>query len=205
MALPLVTTIGDRCRVCYTCVRECPAKAIRISGGQAEVINDRCIGCGNCVQVCSQKAKQVMRSVEKVQEMLATPGRRLSACIAPSFPVEFSDCPPEQFLGMVRALGFELVNEVAFGADLVSERYHDLVKDYADTGKHFLATACAAAVKYVEHLAPHLTDSLAPIASPMVAMARYVHRMYGDDVDVVFVGPCIAKKAEAIDRSSGAI
>ncbi len=205
MALPLVTTIGDRCRVCYTCVRECPAKAIRISGGQAEVIKDRCIGCGNCVQVCSQKAKQVMRSVEKVQEMLATPGRRLSACIAPSFPVEFSDCPPEQFLGMVKALGFELVNEVAFGADLVSERYHDLVKDYADTGKHFLATACAAAVKYVEHLSPHLTDSLAPIASPMVAMARYVHRMYGDDVDVVFVGPCIAKKAEAIELSHGQV
>ncbi len=205
MSLPLVTTIGDRCRVCFTCVRECPAKAIRISGGQAEVINDRCIGCGNCVQVCSQKAKQVMSSIDDVRTLLATPGRRVSACLAPSFPVEFSDYPPEAFLGMVRALGFELVNEVAFGADLVSERYHDLVQQYSDTGRHFLATACAAAVKYVEHLAPHLTDSLAPVASPMVAMARYVHRMYGDDVAVVFVGPCIAKKAEAIELSRGQI
>ena len=32
-----VQTIRERCRVCYTCVRECPAKAIRILGGQAEV------------------------------------------------------------------------------------------------------------------------------------------------------------------------
>lgn len=205
MSLPLVTTIGDRCRVCYTCVRECPAKAIRISGGQAEVINDRCIGCGNCVQVCSQKAKQVMRSNEEVKALLTTPGRRVSACLAPSFPVEFSEYKPEQFLGMVRALGFDLVNEVAFGADLVSERYHELVQQYADTDRRFLATACAAAVKYVEHLAPHLTDSLAPVASPMLAMARYVHRMYGDDVAVVFIGPCIAKKAEGIELSRGQI
>ena len=29
--LALVTTIPERCRVCYTCVRECPARAIRIS------------------------------------------------------------------------------------------------------------------------------------------------------------------------------
>jgi len=205
MSLPLVTTIGDRCRVCFTCVRECPAKAIRISGGQAEVINDRCIGCGNCVQVCSQKAKQVMSSIEDVRALLAIPGKTVSACLAPSFPVEFSEYSPEVFLGMVRALGFELVNEVAFGADLVSEQYHDLVQQYSDTGKHFLATACAAAVEYVEHLAPHLTDSLAPIASPMLAMARYVHRMYGDDVGVVFIGPCIAKKAEAIELSDGQI
>ena len=40
----LVFTIKDRCRVCYTCVRECPVKAIRIMNGQAEVMNDRCIG-----------------------------------------------------------------------------------------------------------------------------------------------------------------
>ncbi|HPV04146.1 MAG TPA: [Fe-Fe] hydrogenase large subunit C-terminal domain-containing protein [Myxococcota bacterium] len=205
MALELVTTIGDRCKVCYTCVRECPAKAIRISGGQAEVIQERCIGCGNCVQVCSQKAKAVMSSVEQVKELLERPGLKVSACVAPSFPVEFTDCSPEQFIGMVRALGFDLVNEVAFGADLVSEKYNELVKRHSGTKRRFIATACAAAVEYVEHLSPHLTESLAPLASPMVAMARYVHRMYGDDVAVVFIGPCIAKKAEAVELSRGQV
>jgi len=28
------------------CVRECPAKAIRITQGQAEVMEERCVGCG---------------------------------------------------------------------------------------------------------------------------------------------------------------
>ncbi|MCF8375686.1 MAG: 4Fe-4S binding protein, partial [Bacteroidales bacterium] len=36
----LVFTEKDKCRVCYTCVRECPVKAIKISDGQAEVMHE---------------------------------------------------------------------------------------------------------------------------------------------------------------------
>ncbi len=88
--IPLVTTIKERCRVCYTCVRECPAKAIRIRDGQAEVLAQRCIGCGNCVRVCSQHAKQVLCSIPEVEALLAceTP---VAACLAPSFPAEYDD------------------------------------------------------------------------------------------------------------------
>ena len=66
----LVTTIRERCRLCYTCVRECPAKAIRITGGQAEVLTDRCIGCGNCFRVCSQRAKQLRSEIADVEKLL---------------------------------------------------------------------------------------------------------------------------------------
>ena len=72
--LPLVTTIGERCRRCYTCVRECPAKAIQILDGQASVIQTRCIGCGNCVTVCSQNAKQVLSGIEDTEALLAGDG-----------------------------------------------------------------------------------------------------------------------------------
>ena len=68
----LVTTIPDRCRVCYTCVRECPAKAIRIINGQAEVMHERCIGCGNCVKVCSQDAKSYLNEEKDVLALLKT-------------------------------------------------------------------------------------------------------------------------------------
>ena len=100
--IPLVTTIREKCRVCYTCVRECPAKAIRIAEGQAEVIPERCIGCGNCVRVCSQRAKQVLSSAELVRELLDGPSP-VAAVLAPSFPAEFEDVDYPRLVGMLRA------------------------------------------------------------------------------------------------------
>lgn len=191
---PLVQTIKERCRVCYTCVRECPAKAIRISGGQAEVIADRCIGCGLCVRVCSQNAKQVRNCAPFVENLLAS-GNRVAACVAPSFPAEFRDLEDGQVVGMIRALGFDPVTEVAFGADLVVREVHRLL-DEKENGR-YIETACPAIVAYIEKYHPGLVKHLTPIVSPMIAAARAVHQMYGPETKVVFIGPCIAKKHEA--------
>ncbi|HSN50754.1 MAG TPA: [Fe-Fe] hydrogenase large subunit C-terminal domain-containing protein, partial [Bacteroidales bacterium] len=54
-------------------------------------------------------------------------------------------------------------------------------------------------VNYIKHYHPNLVDNLAPIVSPMVAMSRVVHARYGDDVKIVFIGPCVAKKAESTE------
>jgi len=191
---PLVTTIKERCRLCYTCVRECPAKAIRIAGGQAEVLADRCIGCGNCVRVCSQGAKQVFSEIEIVEELLKT-HTPVAAVIAPSFPAEFSDIDYEFFVGMVRNLGFSRVHEVGFGADLVAAEYQRLLRESGQ--KRYIATTCPAIVAYVERYHPELVPALAPIVSPMLATARALRRLFGAGLKVVFVGPCIAKKGEA--------
>jgi signal transduction histidine kinase/Fe-S-cluster-containing hydrogenase component 2 len=197
----LIETIKARCRVCYTCVRECPAKAIRIVEGQAEVLAERCIACGNCVCVCSQQAKQAVSTMALVKDLLAS-GARVAACVAPSFPAEFPGVDHRVVVGMIRALGFHLVTEVAFGADLVSRRYRELVLQTTD--RRYIATTCPAIVTYVEKYHPTLVESLAPIVSPMVAMARALRRMYGEDLRIVFIGPCIAKQAEASSREVGA-
>jgi signal transduction histidine kinase/NAD-dependent dihydropyrimidine dehydrogenase PreA subunit len=192
--IPLVTTIRERCRVCYTCVRECPAKAIRISTGQAEVVPERCIGCGNCVRVCSQRAKKVHSGKDEVRALLAG-ADPVAALVAPSFPAEFVDCDERQLVGMLRAMGFAFVNEVAFGADLVAEAYRDFLAK--SDGKRYIATTCPAVVGYVEKYHPGLVGALAPIVSPMVAAARVLRRVHGPRLKTVFVGPCIAKKGEA--------
>jgi signal transduction histidine kinase/ferredoxin len=189
-----VKTVPNRCRICYTCVRTCPAKAIRISKSQAEVVPERCIACGNCIQVCSQKAKRIVSTLYDVETLLKS-GERVAACIAPSFPVEFQDEMDFRVLvGMLRKLGFARVVEVGFGADLVAERYRQLLCE--NPRNQYIATTCPAIVNYVERYQPELVRYLAPLVSPMVAMSRALRAME-PGLKVVFVGPCVAKKTEA--------
>lgn len=191
----LVFSVKDLCRVCYTCVRECPVKAIRIINGQAEVVNERCIGCGNCTIVCSQGAKCFLKTTRDAKEMLKT-FDKVIAIIAPSFPAEFCEIADyRKFVGMVRSLGFSRVCEVAFGADMVADEYKKLHHEVKQGGS--ISSDCPAVVFYIEHYQPNMVHKLAPIASPMVAMARIVKQLYGSDSKVIFVGPCIAKKAES--------
>jgi len=191
----LVFTVKDRCRVCFTCVRDCPAKAIKIINGQAEVISERCIGCGNCVRVCRQGAKTYLRLTSDVLELLQS-GKRTVACVAPSFPAEFTEIADyRKFVGMVKMLGFDYVTEVAFGADMVAIAYKQLHQSESEKG--IISSDCPAIVYYIEHYQPELVENLAPIVSPMVAASRVLKKKYGDDLNVVFIGPCVAKKAES--------
>lgn len=175
-------------------MRECPAKAIRIVGGQAEVIDERCIACGNCTKVCSQGAKVYLRTGERVLRLLESESK-VAAIIAPSFPAEFNDIPDYKILvGMIRSLGFRYVAEVSFGADLVADRYKKLV---SENKNYYISSDCPSIVNYIKYYHPGLVDNLAPVVSPMVAMSKVMRSKYGNDIKVVFIGPCVAKKAES--------
>ena len=227
----LVYTVKDRCRVCYTCVRECPVKAIRIINGQAEVISDRCIGCGNCVKVCSQQAKQFLDTTGVVLDLLREKRKKV-AIIAPSFPAEFTEIADHEVLaGMIRELGFDHVLEVSFGADMVAGEYSKLLSNGTPDTQRYISSDCPAIVNFITFYHPGLVENLAPIASPMVALARIApllaavlcalaaalvpaHTMLDEssmnrggerpEIVIVFIGPCIAKKAES-DEISEAI
>ena len=217
--VPVISTIPEKCRRCYTCVRECPAKAIKVEEGQAVVIEERCIACGNCVKVCAQQAKRIQDSIDpvvrllaqqeavKFREALRVMGRRLLAqhdavfaCLAPSFPAAFEGARPGQVVAGLRELGFSEVWEVAFGAELISHEYRKLFDEARRTGVDVIATACPAIVTYVEKYMPSLQKALAPIVSPMIAAARAIRHLH-PDARVVFIGPCIAKKNEIREPS----
>ncbi len=196
--MPVVSTIPERCRRCYTCIRECPAKAIRVKNGQAWVIAERCIACGNCVKVCAQKAKQIDDARPIVRRLLAN-GKPTIACLAPSFPAAFDQVPPDRLIGALRRLGFQEVWEVAFGAELIAREYLKLYKRAKRTGEPVIATCCPAIVSYVEKYLPQLHKNLAPVVSPKLALARAIRKHYNGRVNIVFIGPCIAKKLHLHD------
>jgi two-component system NtrC family sensor kinase len=191
----IVQTIPYLCKRCYSCVRECPAIAIRVEGGQAVVISDRCISCGHCVTVCSQNAKSIQSDIGKVMNGILGSGKAI-AMIAPSFPASFpSDF--KKLVSAVKKLGFSSVVETAFGADLVSNVYAEELQKNPDLT--IISSACPAVYNYIESYYCELVPKLAKIVSPMIAMGRYLKKIYGDDVKTVFIGPCIAKKSEILN------
>ncbi len=197
----IVSTIGQRCRRCYSCIRECPVNAICVEEGQAVVIEDRCISCGHCVKVCSQHAKRTLNDADLVvNEFLAK--QKTFAIVAPAFAASF----PDTYLKLpnaLRELGFQSVSETAFGADLVSNIYREHYEN--NNHKTIISSPCPAIYNFIEKYFVELVPNLAPIVSPMIAMGRYLKANH-ENIKVVFIGPCIAKKSEYRDEGvEGAI
>ncbi len=201
--MAVIWTIEERCKRCYTCIRECPAKAIKVEHGQAKVVEHRCVACGHCVRVCSQNAKAVLDGVTNTMRFLEEDSQ-VVAMLAPSFPASFPDIPPEKIVGALRKAGFKRIVEVAFGADLINLEYKKLAEKTSNDQDHrqkrpVITSSCPAIFKYIEKYAPELIDNLAPIVSPMIAMGRVVRHQYSVNTRVVFIGPCAAKKVEIRD------
>ena len=72
---------------------------------------------------------------------------------------------------------------------------------------NIITTCCPSVNDLIEKYYPDCAEMMAPVVSPMVAHGRYIKKIYGPDVKVVFLGPCIAKKQEAAgdERVTGAI
>ncbi len=191
--LAVLWTIPERCRRCYTCVRDCPAKAIQVVAGQARVVPERCIACGNCVKVCAQGAKRVRDDTDGVTDLLRGP-KPVFACVAPSFAAAFDTVEAGRVLAAVRALGFREIWEVAFGAELIAPLYRRLFEQARLDHRPVIASPCPAVVSYVEKYLPSLVPYLAPVVSPMEAVARAIRHRHDGNVRVVFIGPCVAKK-----------
>ena len=203
-----VYTAGEHCKKCYSCVRICPTKAIVVHSGEANIIAEKCISCGYCVGGCSQGAKKIRSSVAEVVALLES-GRACAAMLAPSFPAAFPNLDAPRLVGALAACGFVGVYEVAYGADLVSREYLRSYRDLVASGdqRFIISSPCPAVVSYVEKICPELVPYLARIKSPMEAMATVIRASTvgaGAPIAppaVVFVGPCVAKKDEAV-RSS---
>jgi len=190
----VVYTNKARCRDCYRCVRVCPVKAIRINKGQALVDESRCISCGTCVRECPQGAKSFRNDLE-VAVRLVDGVNLVAASIAPSFVGLFSDAERMRLPSALRLLGFRYVAETANGAYETAQQMAAVCT--ADRHTPHIGTACPAVVNYIEHYRPELVRFLVPVVSPMIAHARSMKAKLGSAAKVIFIGPCIAKKAEA--------
>ncbi len=195
---PIFYINDQKCRNSYSCVRVCPVNAIEVRAQKEHptIIPERCIGCGLCFIACTPGAVEYRDSRENVKRLLAS-GRKTAALVAPSIASEFDDITDfRKFVSMLRALGFDYVHENSFGVDLIAASYADLFNKAG--GKYYITANCPAIVKLIEKFHPELVPNLAPLVSPMIATAKVVKELHGEEVATVFIGPCIDSKDEAM-------
>lgn len=192
------------CKHCYKCVRNCEVKAISVQNEQAHIMKDHCINCGHCLEVCPQNAKTFASDMDRVKGYLKQ-GMKTVISIAPSYLGVLEFEKPGQVVSALKKLGFYEVRETAEGAALVTQEYRKLLKD--GKMKNIISTCCPSVNDLIEKYYPALTSQMAPVVSPMIAHGRLIKNIYGEDTKVVFLGPCIAKKEEAVGdkRVIGAI
>ena len=193
-----------KCRHCYKCVRHCMVKAISIENEQAHILQDHCIHCGHCLEVCPQNAKTFASDLERVKGYLEA-GFRTVISIAPSYLGVLEFDSPGQVVDALLKLGFAEVRETAEGAALVTNEYRKLIRE--KKMPNIVTTCCPSVNDLIEKYYPDCAKYMAPVVSPMIAHGRYIKKIYGNDTKVVFLGPCIAKKQEAVgdERVFGAI
>ena len=200
--MSIVKVTPGKCKLCYACIRACPAKAIKITGGHAEIIEERCINCGSCVNVCAPGALEYKSAKTHVKELVHS-DKKVAAIVDPSISGEFIDISDyRNFVGMIKSMGFTYVNDISFGVDLLAEKYKELLSEFK--GKYYITSACPVIVSYIEKYYPELIQNLAELLPPWAITAKAVYEMYGADTHIVYIGPCVAEK-ETSQRFSDSI
>jgi len=192
--LDSIYTKKRECQDCHKCIRECPVKAIRVQDGYARVVPELCIMCGNCVLACPSSAKCVRDDLPAAKELIAS-GRKVIASLAPSFVAQFSEVRPGQLIHALKGLGFAAVSETALGAQQVSASVFNLMR--SEPKQIWISSACPVVVDFVSKYHPECQPHLSNLLSPLLTHCKMLRMHYGEDIAIVFIGPCIAKKKES--------
>lgn len=191
------------------CAERCPFDAIRpLSEGGVEIDPKECVGCSNCITTC--KGNKLMASTDIIPALKAVRSSTglVYAIIAPAFLGQFSsEVTPGKLRNALKQVGFDGMIEVALFADILTlKEALEFDKNILTESDYQLTSCCCpmwiAMIRKVYHnLMPHVPGSV----SPMIACGRAIKEIH-PDATVIFIGPCLAKKAEAKEKDlAGAV
>lgn len=182
------------------CRRACPVDAITIDEQKiASIEPKRCISCGACVRDCPFGAISDISYMLPVIELLRS-DKPVYAMIAPACEGQLGDqVTMGKLQAAVKKLGFTDVAEVAVGADAVAEHESEELMEALAAGRKMTTSCCPAFVNMIQKHFPKLMENISGTVSPMTATARYLKHVH-PKAKVVFIGPCIAKKDEAVNH-----
>ena len=205
----------DKCIKCGKCAKACSYNAIihmerpcqaacgmdaigSDEHGRAVINQSKCVSCGQCLVSCPFGAivdkGQIFQVIQSILK-----GDKVIAIVAPAFIGQFGKhSTPGKFIAAMKKLGFSRIVEVAVGADMCTiEEAKDFLEKVPAEQKYMATSCCPAWHSMIYKLFPGEAKNISMTLTPMVFTARLMKKKY-PGCKVVFVGPCAAKKLEAI-------
>ena len=201
---PLIWHTGKcTCEDNRHCVKVCPFHAIHPDeSGELKIDEELCAGCSYCIQECRAGKLTNSKDVIPVLQAIRSHQGLTYALIAPAFLGQFSsDVTPGKLRTALKQIGFDGMIEVALFADILTLKEALEFDATIKTEEDFQLTSCCCPVwiamirKIYHDLVPHVP----PAVSPMIASGRAIKFMHPDAL-TIFIGPCLAKKAEAREK-----
>jgi len=208
----------DLCVQCGMCEKTCPYHAIHHhvrpcadacgmhaigsdEHGRAEIDYDKCVSCGQCLINCPFGAIADKSQIAQVIFSIIS-GDEVIAAVAPAFVGQFGG---KGNVGKLREafrqLGFSGVEEVALGADLCTvQEAEDFLAEVPDKLPFMGTSCCPAWASMAKKEFPEYANCISMALTPMVLTARMIRTQH-PHAKIVFVGPCAAKKLEAMRTS----
>lgn len=205
----------DGCINCGMCTITCMEREKMVNDPKKII----CVGCGQCIMTCPMKIlrpKSVIKSFLEAKEQgkkciaYISPGSRVS--IGDLFGYEYGSFLEEELVGILKKIGFDLVFDVAFGADLtIMEEASELIDRIKNNGVLPMITSCCPAwVSIAEMTYPYVLKNISTTKSPIGMMGAMVKNYYcqtkninKEDIFTVAITPCTAKKQEIKRDSNG--
>ena len=181
------------------CIGSCLFNALTLETDGIKINKELCVGCEVCLVACPNKKLVSSKDIIPTLKSLLNNEKLSYALVAPAFLGQFSpDVTPGKLRSALKVMGFDGVIEVSLFADILTLKEALEFIQNIKTKDDYQLTSCCCPIwiamirKIYQELIPHVPAAV----SPMIAAGRTVKKLHPDCL-TVFIGPCIAKKAEA--------
>ncbi len=227
LSSPAIIRDPNKCILCGRCERLCREiqgvaaidythrgfQSVIMTAFDMPLRDSVCTTCGQCINVCPTAALSERNYTQELFEELSDEKKlkivqfapAVRATIGEAFGLGPGQDMEKELVAALRRLGFDVVFDTQFGADLtIMEESAELLERLTNGGVLPMITSCSAGwIKYLEQFYPEMIPHLSTCKSPMSMLGAIIKSYYAkkrgvkpEDILSVAVMPCTAKKSE---------